>query len=322
MGMSPYRAAFLLIASFCLLCRPAAAQTQSFADTTTITPIGPTSPCTAPALVTLNVPDALIIQDLDLRVLIQHAFRTDVNLTLISPSGTSADLLTGPFGAGFANYVVRFDDEANVVVDTGAHAAGQALGSAPLPVRSEGDPLSVFDGELAQGDWTISVCDVFVGADNGELREFELLITPMVPLTSTKTVRLLETDGFAVPGADLIYTITLENTTGAPVDGDTLLIIDTLPPEVIFFNGDVDGAGPLQNTISFTQTGNTLTFDPVADIGFSNSQVRPADFSDCDYSPTLGFDPAIRFVCINPKGIFEAGPPNPSASFSFRVRIR
>ena len=58
------------------------------------------------------------------------------------------------------------------------------------------------------------------------------------------------------------------------------------------------------------------------DVAFSDLTSAPASFADCLYTPAPGFDPAVTFVCFNPKGTMGAGDPNPSFSLSFRARIR
>lgn len=140
-------------------------------------------------------------------------------------------------------------------------------------------------------------------------------------LDATKTVAVLG-GGFAIPGADVIYTITAVNTGNGIVDADTVFLVDSLPADITFFNGDIDDAGPETGPILFEQTGAGLTFTPASDIAYSTDATRPADFSACGYTPIAGYDPNVRHICINPKGAFQAGDPDPSFSVSFRARIR
>jgi len=48
----------------------------------------------------------------------------------------------------------------------------------------------------------------------------------------------------------------------------------------------------------------------------------PASFADCTLLPDPGYDPDIRYVCFNPKGVLASGDPDPEFNLSFRVRIR
>ncbi|MEM8771668.1 MAG: GEVED domain-containing protein [Pseudomonadota bacterium] len=127
---------------------------------------------------------------------------------------------------------------------------------------------------------------------------------------------------FAVPGNDVVYTITATNTGASAVDTDTVFIIDRLPAEVEFFNDDFDGTGPVSGPVEFTQSNAGLTFNAATDLAFSNSVAPPATFAECSYSAASGYDSDIRFVCLNPKGSMAAGDPDPSFTVRFRSRIK
>lgn len=124
---------------------------------------------------------------------------------------------------------------------------------------------------------------------------------------------------YAVPGNDVLYTITVTNTGTGSVDTDTIFLVDALPDEVDFFNGDVNGVGT--GRIMFTESGTALSFDPFLDVTFSDATVRPIDGSDCNYVPINGYDPDVRFLCFAPKGILNAASPDPVFQLTFRVRL-
>ncbi|MEO9492508.1 MAG: hypothetical protein ABJG26_12885, partial [Marinomonas sp.] len=63
-----------------------------------------------------------------------------------------------------------------------------------------------------------------------------------------------------------------------------------------------------------------VTFAYPADVRFSDSVTKPV-YADCAYTPIAGYDPAVRFVCINPKGIMPAGDPSPNFDVQFRQSI-
>ena len=146
-------------------------------------------------------------------------------------------------------------------------------------------------------------------------------------LQGAKTVEVFDPNNeglFALPGNDVTYTITIQNVGGGPTDDDSIFLIDGLPPEISFFNGDADGPGPGSDPVNFTDIEAT-GLDPFVfanDVAFSNGAAAPASFADCTYTPIAGFDPAVTFVCFNPKGVMQAGDPDPSFSLSFRARIR
>lgn len=297
------------------------------ADTISYATAGPAAygaaACANPIVRTVNVPDSFAITDVDVLFRASHLWRTDTNLSVTSPTGTVVDLLTGNYAASLDNYNVIFDDEAAVVVDTGAHAVNQVTIGPATPVNSEGDPLSDFDGEDAAGLWTFRICDVYTPADPGSVVDLELILEVHPDLSVQKTVGVYSAGGYALPGSDVVYTFSLVNAGLGSVDADSILLIDTLPGEIEFYNGDMDGAGTLTtDAVAFSQSGAGLTFTYATDVGFSNAAARPATFADCNYTPTAGYDPNLRHVCINPKGAFAAGNPDPTAQFQFRVRIK
>ncbi|MEL7451988.1 MAG: hypothetical protein AAGJ50_01255 [Pseudomonadota bacterium] len=150
------------------------------------------------------------------------------------------------------------------------------------------------------------------------------IVAGSAALDVVKTVEVFDPaseDLLAVPGNDVLYTITVTNSGTGAVDPDTIFIVDELPAEVVFFNGDVDGPGPETGRVAFSQTGTGLTFDPVTDVAFATGNVRPTDISACTHPASSGFDPAIRFVCLTPRGTLNAAAPDPEFALTFRARL-
>lgn len=141
-------------------------------------------------------------------------------------------------------------------------------------------------------------------------------------LTGSKSVTMVNSGEFAVPGNDVIYTLTVNNVGTGPVDTDSVFLVDNVPDEIEFYNGDIDGGGPQTNPVSFTGPGSGLTFNYASDVGFSNAAARPADFAACNYAPAAGYDPNVNYICFNPKGAMAAGNPDPEFSVSFRAKIK
>ena len=126
----------------------------------------------------------------------------------------------------------------------------------------------------------------------------------------------------AIPGNDIIYSISVENTGDVPFDSGSVVLIDDFPSEMEFYNGDIDDGGPETDPVAFSQSGASMTFSYSTDVGYSSSATTPTNFSACTYSPAAGYDPNVRFICINPKGIFSNGSPNPSIDIQFRARVK
>lgn len=235
-------------------------------------------------------------------------------------------------------------DNTRVQIQLGAEVS--SLGNVAIYGVAPADFVSPVQNQLERISVTVPAGGAqFIGFDtlNGDDLfidgvEYSQICSPAPDLQATKTIAVFDpsgtgsTDIFAIPGNDVTYTITVSNAGGGSVDADTILLIDQLPTEIVFINGDADGPGPGGDPVIFEDietTGLTLPFDFANDVGFSNAVTRPATFAECSYSPTVPFgepDPAVRFVCINPKGSMGSAPttvaPDPTFAVSFRARIR
>ena len=135
---------------------------------------------------------------------------------------------------------------------------------------------------------------------------------PAPNLSAAKTVAMFNPAEYALPGNDVVYTITVTNDGDGIVDNNTLELIDIMPAEVAFYNMDAD-------PVVFVDNGSGLTFDAANDVAFSNATTAPADFEACNYTPTANdYDEAVTFICFNPKGEMN---PTSSWNLSFRARI-
>ena len=127
---------------------------------------------------------------------------------------------------------------------------------------------------------------------------------------------------FAIPGNEVVYTISVTNRGNGATDNDTIFIVDVLPDHVELFTGDFDGPGGLTNElVLYQETGAGLNYNFNTDVGFSRSSVKPANFSACNDAPSGTYDGSINFICFAPSGQMSAGTPDPEFSVSFRMRI-
>ena len=138
-------------------------------------------------------------------------------------------------------------------------------------------------------------------------------------LTIVKTSAVFAPGTFMVPGNDVAYAITVTNTGESVVDSDALLLVDTLPGGLSFYNGDYGAAG--SGAVIFSQNGAGLTFSQAANLRFSNAGTVPTSFAQCTYTPAAGYDPAIRYICVRPSGAMAGGNPSPTFTIQYRARI-
>jgi len=134
--------------------------------------------------------------------------------------------------------------------------------------------------------------------------------------TVSKTSATYETVGinrFNIPAADVIYTITLTNP-GTQIDTGALAIVDTLPPQLTFYNGDIDDAGPLTGNYQFVDGSPTSSL-ACCTVAYS-SLTSGTDFS---YVPAAGYDASVRRIRYTPTG---AMAPGSTTATSFQIRLR
>lgn len=145
------------------------------------------------------------------------------------------------------------------------------------------------------------------------------------PLSVTKTSSVWTPTGglshFAIPGNDIKYSVTVSKPASAGVSDDSLFLVDTLPTNVVFYNGDVDDGGPETSPVGFSQVGTGVTFNYATDVAFSNSLAIPISFAACTYVPTTDYDSTVRHVCINPKGALLGSSGTTSFTVFFRAGL-
>lgn len=136
------------------------------------------------------------------------------------------------------------------------------------------------------------------------------------------------TGKFSIPGNEIFYTISIENSGNDSTDSNSLFIVDNLPGDVEFWNGDIDDGGsetfPDVAPVGFEQvTGSGVTFNPATHLRYSTSSLAPSDFDDCVTIPLdSSYRSDIRYICINPSGALDHGSTSPQIDFVFRVRIK
>lgn len=120
-------------------------------------------------------------------------------------------------------------------------------------------------------------------------------------------------DPKAIPGSIVRYTLEVRNSGPASIDNNSMFIVDTLPLQI--------SVGTAANPV-FTQGSPTsgLTFG-TNDIRYSSSATRPASFAACTYAPVAAYDPAVKYVCLRPRGTM-AGSTGVPTSFTISLQAQ
>jgi len=145
-------------------------------------------------------------------------------------------------------------------------------------------------------------------------------------LLSVKSVEVYDPNNeglYAVPGNDVIYSISVTNSGNVAIDAGSIFLVDNFPADIVFYNGDIDDGGPETDAVIMETTGTPgLTLNFTADVGFSDGASAPTNLAGCSYSPAASsYDPDVRYICLAPQGAFQATDPDSTVIFKFRARI-
>jgi subtilisin-like proprotein convertase family protein len=153
---------------------------------------------------------------------ITHTWDSDLEIQLVSPSGTVHDLSMRNGGSG--------DNYTNTVFADG----GQDITEADAPFDGTFEPeggtfAAAYDGEGISGDWTLRVTDNAFG-DGGTLNSFCITLTPLsggpTPALPLLTCSDIGTWNVAIVATDAAGNSSVEGTTQVTVQ-------DTTAPEII-----------------------------------------------------------------------------------------
>lgn len=187
---------------------------------------------------------------------LDHTFVNDLELTVISPAATASLVINNTDGSGNNFCQTVLDDESagpgiQSVISTQAPFTGSFTPAAPL---------SVFDGQVANGAWQLQAQDFFL-QDTGNIRAFSVIITPAVcdapalttTVTGTKTV-----GGTFSEGGTVTYTVTLTNNGAlAQADNPGDEFTDVLPASLTLVSANASsGAAATVGTNTVTWNGS------------------------------------------------------------------
>jgi hypothetical protein len=255
-----------------------------------------------------------------------NAFRDWLRITGTGPGGSFVPTISSPYGRNNTSnpgqtlpgvvvigpYTLSAPNAANgEVVGNGNSNSNQNYGNisvsfaqpvTSVQLRYANGPAAYISGTPAKQ--AISIHDIS--------------FCPMPILALAKTAAPFVTTAgdparFNAPGSDILYSLTVSNTGGSPVDTSTIVLDDVLPGKVSFYNGDIDGAGPLTSNFEFVAGSSGLT------LGTGNLSYSNNGGSSYGYSPISGYDTAVNAVRLRPQGTMAA---NSSFTVRFRAQIK
>ena len=152
-------------------------------------------------------------------------------------------------------------------------------------------------------------------------------------LTVTRTTQTLSdplnntSNPKAIPGATIVNITVVTNSGPGPVDANSFVVTEAIPPDAALRVVDFDGAsaGPVQFMSGVPSSGLTYTFVALGnagdDLAFSNN--NGATFNYTPVPDANGADASVTHIRINPKNAFAGnGGGNKTATFSFKTVVR
>jgi uncharacterized repeat protein (TIGR01451 family) len=173
---------------------------------TNTTPVAiPDSGCGSGIYVTstISIPDNFLIGDLNVGLWVPHTWRSDLEIRLRAPDGTTLIQLVQDADGSADNINALIDDASPNAPDAVNHPAPPPYYTAWW--RTVGN-LSDLNGATAQGTWTIEACDD-AGGDTGTLTTWTLFFESGLVLIP------LEQGGQSCKGSDVIYDFSIINAT-------------------------------------------------------------------------------------------------------------
>lgn len=227
------------------LMRPAPAHAQiTYTNSADATVNETVTPCSSPLLRTFAVSQIYTVSDVNIGVLMAHTYRGDLQMFLNSPGGTRIQLINN-VGGTRNNFNVLYDDSAASAIS--AHTSNDTATAATVvpPYQRTFRPvtaLSAFNGQNANGTWTLEVCDS-LGGDSGTFFQSDLIITAAPAVIAVTKASTVQSDGVsggnpkAVPGAVVRYCITITN--GGPGIATDILGTDVIPANTAYVAGSL-----------------------------------------------------------------------------------
>ena len=235
--------------------------------------------------------------------------------SMVSPLGPNNN--AGPASGGGASMAFNGYNSGGVSVTSRDRSAG--IGSSPNTNSNVGDIVVSFaepvtSVTLRYGNYPFTAGESATGQQAYGISA--ITFCPMPNVAMTKTSAPLATTGpdrYNTPDSDIVYTLTVTNSGGSPVDLNGLVLVDTLPATMTFYNGDFDTGLPGTDPFLLTagSSGVTLT---AANVTYSNN-----GGSTFAYTPAAGYDTAVNAIRFAPGGSLAA---NSSFNIRFRSRVK
>jgi uncharacterized repeat protein (TIGR01451 family) len=217
----------------------------TYTNTTDGTVSETATPCTSPLVRTFTVPQIYSIADVNIGVLMSHTYRGDLRMFLLSPQATQVTLIQNTADTQ-NNFNVLFDDNAAAAITTHTSLNDTATVTTVVPPYQRTfrplQLLSAFNGQNANGTWTLSICDS-LNADSGTFFQSNLTITAQPATVAVSKASVILSDGVSgsnpksLPGAVVRYCVTITN--NGPGIAASIVGTDAIPVNTTYVAGSM-----------------------------------------------------------------------------------
>lgn len=288
---------FALVCAFLTLAAPAQAQSVNRYTNNTASATNGISdkltPCNNPLKRTFTVGTSYNVSDVNIGLLMAHTYRGDLIVTLVSPAGTRV-VVSNQIGGAADNFNVLLDDQAASTVS--GYTANDTITTVP-PYNNTFSPsnaLSAFNGQNANGTWTVEVCDA-TAQDTGTFYQADLYLGQPPSVYADLSLAKSVSNSAPVSGANISYTLTVTNSASSPSTATGVSVRDLLPGGVNYTS--FSGTGSYNSatgdwTVGSINPGQSVsliinaTVTVAASVTVSNSaEITASSVPDIDSTP-------------------------------------
>lgn len=260
---------------------------------------------------------AMTAHDIDYTV---NQFRDWVQVTGSDGTSTFTPVLSTPFGNGNATGQVRTATGSSLTSGTTttplALSASQVGGSGSADNNSDTGTLNVSFAQpvtsvtFKYGNYPYTSGESVTGQQAIGIAGISFCPMPQISVTKTSTPASGTYGAYNIPGNDVIYTLTVANSGGSPVDASTIVLTDALPANTTFRNTAFDGTTTLPVKVvsagGTTLSGANITYSRTGDTTYT-------------YTPVAGYDALVDGLRIAPSGELAA---NSTLVLQFAAKVR
>lgn len=257
------------------------------------------TPCSSPFTRTFSVTDSFSVSEVEVGVLMAHTYRSDLVINLVSPAGTRVQLMTDIGGAA-DNLNILFDKDASAAIST--HTANDiATATTVVPPYSRSftpaSALSAFNGQSANGTWTLEICDQY-NSDRGTFYQADLYLTR--PVGNYADLSLTTSISATAPatGALVTYTLTVTNAAASTDSASGIVVTDLLPSGLQFSSASGTGSYNSSNgqwSVGTLAPGQSATMAITAQVTANSgtsvvniAEITASSIADSDSTPNNG----------------------------------